>query len=40
MITIGVLLAKGQERNAEIDAFIEAGLADENEELVGEAKKL
>jgi glutaminyl-tRNA synthetase len=38
MIALGVLLSKGQERNAEIDAFIAAGLADENEELVNEAK--
>ncbi|MFC5623567.1 glutamine--tRNA ligase/YqeY domain fusion protein [Algoriphagus winogradskyi] len=40
MITLGVLLAHGQERNAEIDAFIEAGLSDGNEELVAEAKKI
>ena len=40
MITLGVLLDKGQERNSKIDAFIAAGLADENEELVGEAKKI
>ena len=40
MIALGVLLNKGQERNAEIDAFIEAGLSDGNEELVGEAKKI
>jgi glutaminyl-tRNA synthetase len=38
MIALGVLLNKGQERNSEIDAFIEGGLADENEELVKEAK--
>jgi len=40
MITLGVLLDKGLERNSKIEAFIAAGLADENEELVGEAKKI
>lgn len=40
MIALGVLLNKGQERNSKIEAFIAAGLADENEELVGEAKKI
>ncbi|SFT54986.1 glutaminyl-tRNA synthetase [Algoriphagus locisalis] len=40
MIALGVLLNQGQERNAEIDAFIEAGLADENEELVKEASSI
>lgn len=40
MIALGVLLNKGQERNPEIDAFIEAGLADDNEELSVEAKKI
>jgi len=40
MIALGVLLDKGQERNSKIEAFIAAGLADENEELVGEAKKI
>ena len=40
MISLGVLLAKGQERNDEIDTFIESGLADENEELVREAKNI
>lgn len=40
MIALGVLLTKGQERNAAIDAFIETGLSDENEELVKEAKKI
>ncbi|MDR7132360.1 glutaminyl-tRNA synthetase [Algoriphagus sp. 4150] len=38
MIALGVLLNKGQERNPEIDAFIEAGLADENELLAEEAR--
>lgn len=40
MISLGVLLTNGQERNSEIDAFIEAGLADENEELVKEASNI
>ncbi|PZX54960.1 glutamine--tRNA ligase/YqeY domain fusion protein [Algoriphagus chordae] len=40
MITLGVLLNKGQERNSEIEAFISAGLADGNEELVKESEKL
>ncbi|WP_339702626.1 glutamine--tRNA ligase/YqeY domain fusion protein [Algoriphagus aquimarinus] len=40
MIALGVLLNKGQERNSEIDSFIEAGMADENEELAGEAKRI
>ncbi|WP_339880226.1 glutamine--tRNA ligase/YqeY domain fusion protein [uncultured Algoriphagus sp.] len=40
MITLGVLLNKGVERNPEIDAFIASGLADENEELAGEAAKI
>ena len=38
MISLGVLLKKGQERNTEIDAFIASGLEDGNEELVKEAK--
>lgn len=38
MITLGVLLNKGQARNSEIEAFIAAGLSDENELLVDEAK--
>ncbi|MEB2785580.1 glutamine--tRNA ligase/YqeY domain fusion protein [Algoriphagus persicinus] len=38
MITLGVLLNKGKARNPEIEAFIAAGLADENELLVNEAK--
>ncbi|MBK6264378.1 glutamine--tRNA ligase/YqeY domain fusion protein [Marivirga sp. S37H4] len=38
MIALGVLLKKGQERNAAIEAFIEAGLQDSNELLVEEAK--
>jgi len=40
MISLGVLLNKGQERNAQVEAFIAAGLADENEQLVEEAKKI
>lgn len=40
MITLGVLLNKGQERNSEIDAFIRAGIADENEELAKEAANI
>lgn len=40
MISLGVLLNKGQERNTAIDAFIAAGLADENEELAREAEKI
>lgn len=40
IIALGVLLNKGQERNSEIDSFIEAGMADENEELAGEAKRI
>ncbi len=38
MITLGVLLQKGLIRNSEIDTFIEAGLQDNNELLVEEAK--
>jgi len=38
MITLGVILNKGQERNSQIEAFIAAGLSDENELLVEEAK--
>ncbi|MBN7816769.1 glutamine--tRNA ligase/YqeY domain fusion protein [Algoriphagus pacificus] len=40
MIALGVLLNKGQERNAEIDAFISNALTDENEQLVEEAKAI
>lgn len=40
MIALGVLLDKGQERTAKIEAFIAAGLADENEMLAEEAKKI
>lgn len=40
MIALGVLLNKGQERNSKIEAFIAAGLADDNEELAGEARKI
>ncbi|MFT4857161.1 MAG: glutaminyl-tRNA synthetase [Algoriphagus sp.] len=38
MITLGVILNKGQERNSQIESFIAAGLSDENELLVEEAK--
>jgi len=40
MISLGVLLKNGQERNSEIEGFIAAGLADENEQLVAEAKAI
>ena len=40
MIALGVLLNKGQERNAEIDSFISNALTDENEQLVEEAKAI
>jgi glutaminyl-tRNA synthetase len=40
MITLGVLLNKGQERNSQIEIFIANGLTDENEQLVEEAKAL
>lgn len=40
MIVLGVLLKKGLARNADINAFIEAGLADENEMLAEEARKI
>lgn len=40
MIALGVLLRKGQEKNEAIQAFIAAGLTDENEQLVEEAEKL
>ncbi|SDC80665.1 glutaminyl-tRNA synthetase [Algoriphagus faecimaris] len=40
MLTLSVLLNKGQERNAEIDAFIQSGLEDEHEILKAEAQKL
>jgi glutaminyl-tRNA synthetase len=40
MITLGVLLNKGQDRNSQVEAFIAAGLADENEQLMEEAKAL
>jgi glutaminyl-tRNA synthetase len=40
MITLGVLLNKGQERNSQIEIFIATGLTDENEQLVEEAKAL
>jgi glutaminyl-tRNA synthetase len=40
MITLGVLLKNGQERNPKIEAFIASGLADDNEQLVEEAEKL
>ncbi|MEB2774174.1 glutamine--tRNA ligase/YqeY domain fusion protein [Algoriphagus sp. D3-2-R+10] len=40
MITLGVLLNNGQVRNSEIETFITAGLADENELLVEEARSI
>ncbi|MHA7128685.1 glutamine--tRNA ligase/YqeY domain fusion protein [Algoriphagus namhaensis] len=39
-IALGVLLRKGQERNAEIDAFLQAGADDSNELLSSEAKAI
>lgn len=36
-IALGVLLEKGLERNEAIDAFIQAGLEDDNELLLEEA---
>jgi len=38
MITLGVILNKGTERNSDIDSFIGTALTDENELLVEEAK--
>ncbi|MBC8756915.1 glutamine--tRNA ligase/YqeY domain fusion protein [Kordia sp. YSTF-M3] len=40
MITLGVLLKNGQERNGNINEFIEKALDDKNELLVAEAKQL
>nr|WP_321233947.1 glutamine--tRNA ligase/YqeY domain fusion protein [uncultured Psychroserpens sp.] len=40
MITLGVLLKNGQERNDDINAFISKALDDKNELLVAEAKAL
>lgn len=40
MITLGVLLNKGLVRNSEIDAFIAAGLQDDNELLSEETKAI
>ncbi|MTI41200.1 glutamine--tRNA ligase/YqeY domain fusion protein [Fulvivirga lutimaris] len=40
MISLGVLLKNGLERNDKIEAFIEAGLSDGNELLVAEAQEL
>ena len=40
MLTLGVLLVNGQERNNDIDAFIEKALHDKNELLVAEAKTI
>jgi glutaminyl-tRNA synthetase len=40
MITLGVLLKNGQVRNSTIDTFIAAGLADGNELLAEEAKRI
>ncbi|MFC3881186.1 glutamine--tRNA ligase/YqeY domain fusion protein [Algoriphagus namhaensis] len=39
-IALGVLLGKGQERNAEINAFLQAGADDSNELLSSEAKAI
>ena len=39
MITLSVLLKNGQERNANIDEFIEKALNDKNELLVAEAQQ-
>lgn len=39
-LSLGVLLRKGLERNAEIDSFIDAGISDSNKLLSEEAKKL
>jgi glutaminyl-tRNA synthetase len=38
MISLGVLLKKGQKRNDEINTFIKSGLEDDNESLVEAAK--
>ncbi|WP_026951655.1 glutamine--tRNA ligase/YqeY domain fusion protein [Algoriphagus mannitolivorans] len=40
MLALGVLLKKGQEKNAGIDTFIQSGREDENEILKAEAEKL
>ena len=40
MITLGVLLTKGQERTTEVNEFIETALNDKNATLVDEAKAL
>ncbi|RMZ50859.1 glutamine--tRNA ligase/YqeY domain fusion protein [Flavobacteriaceae bacterium PRS1] len=40
MLTLGVLLVNGQERNSDIDAFIEKAFNDKNELLVAEAKTI
>ncbi|WP_299393729.1 glutamine--tRNA ligase/YqeY domain fusion protein [uncultured Gelidibacter sp.] len=40
MITLGVLLEQGLERNEDIEAFIASGIDDKNEALVTEAKAL
>ena len=40
MITLGVLIESGLERNASIDAFIEKALEDKNDILVSEAKQI
>jgi glutaminyl-tRNA synthetase len=40
MITLGVLLDKGQDRNLDIESFIAAALTDENELLVNEATEV
>lgn len=40
VVTLGVLLKKGQERNGKIDEFINKAIEDKNELLVTEAKQL
>ena len=40
MITLGVLLKNGQDRNPEIDAFIKSGIEDKDDLLVSEAKSI
>ena len=40
MLTLGVLLNNGLERNTVINAFIEKAIEDKNEILVAEAKTL
>ena len=40
MITLGVLLKNGQDRNPEIDAFIKSGIEDKDDLLASEAKSI